>query len=229
MRPLKNFMYYENDENDENENENENDEITQNFNVSPLMNNIDVYMNMMLQLKGKDLLSMCLTNPYTYNICQNQHFWKMKLEQEALLYHEYQYLNYKEMYIYLHFIKSIVDIDITDEQSDYLSFRINHRFKLGYYIKLMLFLSIDINTFYDETNKIQKFNSFTMDDKVYVFDIYYKSHEKNYNVAFYLDEYSLNNADSKRQIYTGLSYNQVVNMLFNMYIDGALLKIYNDY
>jgi hypothetical protein len=220
MLPLRNFMYYDE------ELEEEEEEMIQSLNIAPLMQHKDIYTQMMLQLKGKDLLSMCLTNPYTYTICQNQHFWKMKLEQETILYHNYQYTNYKELYIYLYFIKSIVDIDITDDQSEYLVFRIDHRFKMNYYIKLMSFLNIDM-IYHDENNK--RYQSKLSNDKVYVFDIYYKSREKYYNVAFYLDDDSLNNSDSKRQIYTGLNHDQAVDLLFNMYVDGALLEIDNEY
>lgn len=220
MEIAKNFVYveYENDESSEDVNID---------NLNDLMANKDLYTNVMQQLKGKDLLALCLSNSYHYDICSNQHFWKSKLDNEGvILYHEYQYMNYKYLYQLLYFIKYIVNDEMIDEETDYLVFRLDKHYKLDYYINLMIFLNISVDYEIFDYNDIKvDIELNTLGKEIKWIDPYYKRLTDNFRILFGIKKGRL----PFNVVFRNITYLQIINFLFNCYIDGAIYEIDMEY
>ena len=206
------------------------------FNLHNLMQHRDVYTHTLQQLAGNDLLSACLVNPQTYEICSNQHFWKTKLEQEGIvLYHEYEHTDYKYYYTVLYFCKYIIDIELIDFETDYLVFRIKKGVKLNVFIQLMLFLGINVDDFV-HTQKKEEFNEDfdTMYDSyknktVYYIDMWYKPSKNNFGITLGFNDHANEDYNIDKISFISLSYDQLLNFMFNAYVERVIYEIAKNY
>jgi hypothetical protein len=198
--------WYNEDEDDEDEKKSE----QYPFIINNLMTNQDVLLYTMLNLKGERLLAFCLSHPHMYKICQDNNFWKTKLKQEDILIHKLpKDVNYRDLYNILYFIRSILDDEITNQETDYLNFTLDKQFKQQYYMNLMQYIGI--------THKLNKSINLTVE---YI-DIWYKRSKNYYGITFTFDvlNYFISN----------ITYQQILNFMFNAYIDGAITEIYNEF
>lgn len=163
-----------------------------------------------------------ITNKNNYEITQK--CWQERLSASGIVfYHEYEYVNYKELYKIYDYIKYILDDQITDLESDYVTFHINRNILMEYYIKLMIFLGINIDEYYDRlSNKMITFDDKIMKNKVPYIDVHYKK-SKNYYSILLFESYVASKCFCK------LTYNQVLNFMFNASLDGVIEKITLEY
>lgn len=187
-----------------------------------LTNVPDLDRNIFNILNVNSLGNYSITNKNNYEITQK--CWLERLSTRGIIfYHEYEYVNYKELYKMYDYIKYILDNDITDLESDYVTFHINRNILMDYYIKLMIFLGINIDKYYDRvSNKTITFDNKIMTDKVPYIDVHYKRSKKYYSILLF-ESYITS------KIFYNLTYNQVLNFMFNASLDGVIEKITLEY
>jgi len=188
--------------------------------INKLMTNEDVLLYTMLYLKGEKLLAFCLSHPKMYKICQDNNFWKNKLEQEDIvIYQPYEYVNYRDLYNTLYYIRYIVDKECTDQHNNYFNFSLNRQNRLDYYINLMRYMGITSDG-YDESGYLFELSNKNKDKNVKYIYIWYSPLKKYYGITL--------NIEHSHKYIDGIIYQQLLNFMFNAYIDGAITDIYKE-
>lgn len=143
--------------------------------------------------------------------------WQVRLREAGIiLYHEYEYVNYKELYKMYDYINYILDNHITNLLSNCPTFYINRNILTDYYIKLMIFLDINIDKYTERQNQINTFDYNNMKDKVAYINVCYKKYY--YCILLY-------ESITTRKCFSNLTYNQVLNFMFNASLDGVIIEI----
>lgn len=188
--------------------------------INNLLTNEDVLLYTMLYLNGEQLLAFCLTHTKMYKICQNDNFWKNKLEQEDIIfYQQHKNISYRELYNTLYFMRYIVDKECTNQQYNYFDFSLKQQYKLDYYINLMRYIGITSEG-YDQSGYLFKLSNKNKDKNVDGLYIWYSSDKKYHGITLHI-EYL-------HKYVSGITYQQLLNFTFNAYIDGAISDIYKE-
>jgi hypothetical protein len=192
--------------------------------INMLMTNEDVLLYTMLYLKGEQLLAFCLSHSKMYKICQNDNFWKTKLEQEGIvMYRVHNNISYRELYNTLYFIRYIVDKECIDQYNNCFYFELNNNIKIDYYINLMQYVGITSDG-YDESGYLFELSNKNRDknrDKdIEHLYIWYDKFKKHYGITLSIEH--------SHKYFRGIKYQQLLNFTFNAYIDGAISDIYKE-
>ena len=90
----------------------------------------------MIQLPYEDLQKLCRVNLYTKKLCHQQHLWKMRIENENLIYPNIKITNWAKAYPILIKINHIINIVTNMNENQTMDLDVNDQFKVDYYAKI---------------------------------------------------------------------------------------------